>query len=41
MGGFHAEKRRILKTEDSLADDAVRGEPLSRQLLNRLTPYGS
>jgi hypothetical protein len=29
MRVFHAEKKRIPKTEDSLADEAVRGEPVS------------
>jgi len=29
MRTFHAVKERIPKTEDSLADDAVRGEPVS------------
>jgi hypothetical protein len=29
MRVFHAERKRIPKTEDSLADDAVLSEPLS------------
>jgi hypothetical protein len=29
MRVFYAENKRILKTEDSLAEDAVWGEPLS------------